>query len=88
MSTRAPHVLAVAITVVLFSTAGCGGGGGYTGYRGYHGPSPWRHHYRETIIVVPPDGVDIPEAVPLPEPPPEIPDIPDMPDMGMPDVYF
>lgn len=65
----------------------CGGKGrGHTHvYHGYSQHGPWwghRSYYRDRVVVVPPDSLDIdrPEAVQLPEPPPDI------PDMGMPDI--
>ena len=87
-------LLAGFISIIL---SACGGGGrayyqGHYGYNGWYGYP--RYIDRRPIVVPPPGGGGDLEAVPLPEPPPDMPEaMPmDMPepmmdmDMGMPEV--
>lgn len=62
------------IVIFLLALMACSGGGSYRirpAYQNVHG-SHWRsydRYDRRPIIIVPPGGMDRPEAVQLPEPP-------------------
>ena len=87
-------VLLFGLFSLLFSCAGGGGRSSVGIYHHYHGFGPWwgsRTHYRDRIIVVPPDvgegptpelPIETPVAEQLPEPPMDFPDI-GMPDMDL-----
>ena len=89
---------ALLLLLLAVGAEGCGGGyvaGRPPGYYGYYGRGPWYGWRGRDVVIVDPCrgdecGPDVggPEAVPLPEPPPEMPEPMPMPDMGMPDVDF